>query len=232
MPNRNHSLIMKWKYLTFMHWEVSAKVLSSYIPNGMELDLFEGKAYIGLIPFLMSDVHPRLLFPLSIISDFPEFNVRTYVKVKNKSGVFFLTLDAQSYISCLYAPYAFGLPYNYSKGSIKVDNKKYTWRSTRSKKGFELSGCSEIKSAKMTLSKGSLEEFLFERYCLFSIRKNKIYIGYIKHDPWIIHQADVNLTSNNLVKSFELGIENFFDPELVHISAGVSVNAWSIEVMK
>ena len=64
MPNRNHSLIMKWKYLTFMHWEVF--VLSSYIPNGMELDLFEGKAYIGLIPFLMSDVHPKVIISIKL----------------------------------------------------------------------------------------------------------------------------------------------------------------------
>jgi len=232
MPDRKHSLVQEWKYLTFMHWKVSPEILSYHIPKGLELDLFEGKAYIGLIPFLMKDVHPRLLFPLNGISNFPEFNIRTYVKVKNKPGVFFLTLDAQSYITCLYAPYAYGLPYNYSKGSIKVDNKKYTWNSKRSRQGFELSGFSKIKSEVATLKTGTLEEFLFERYCLFSLRKNKICIGYIQHDPWNVYKAHAKLAINNLTKSFDLGIKNLLEPEHVHMSDGVYVNAWSLQVIK
>lgn len=232
MPTRKHSLIQEWKYLTFMHWEVSPKILSKYIPKDMELDLFEGKAYIGLIPFLMKDVHPRLLFPIGGISNFPEFNIRTYVKLNNKPGVFFLTLDAQSYITCLYAPYAYGLPYNYSKGNIKVDNKKYIWKSNRRRKGFELSGFSILESEAMIPSKGSLEEFLFERYCLFSLRNNKICIGYIKHNPWNIHRAHAKLQTNKLTKSFDLGIKNLLMPELVHMSKGVTVNAWSLQTIK
>ena len=229
MPERKHSLVQQWRYLTFMHWEVSPKLLYPYLPKGIELDLFEGKGYIGLIPFLMKDVHPRLLFPVDGISNFPEFNIRTYVKVKNKPGVFFLTLDAQSYITCLYAPYAYGLPYNYCKGNITVENKKYIWNSYRRKRGFELSGFSMIKSEAIIPDKGSLEEFLFERYCLFSIRNKKICIGYTKHNPWSVHRAHAKLVTNNLTKSFKLGIKNLLEPELVHISTGVYVNAWSLQ---
>jgi len=141
-------------------------------------------------------------------------------------------LDAQSYITCLYAPYAYGLPYNYSKGNIKVDNKKYIWKSNRRRKGFELSGFSILESEAMIPSKGSLEEFLFERYCLFSLRNNKICIGYIKHNPWNIHRAHAKLQTNNLTKSFDLGIKNLLMPELVHMSKGVTVNAWSLQTIK
>ena len=88
LPDRKYSLVQKWKYLTFMHWRVSPKILSHYLPEGIELDLYEGNAYVGLIPFLMKDVHPRLLFPINGISNFPEFNIRTYVKVNNKPGVY------------------------------------------------------------------------------------------------------------------------------------------------
>ena len=90
MPKTKHSLVQEWRYLTFMHWEVNPVKIASYLPEGIELDLHKGAAFVGLIPFMMKDVHPRLLFPVSGISNFPEFNVRTYVKFKNKPGVFFL----------------------------------------------------------------------------------------------------------------------------------------------
>jgi len=232
MPLRKHSLVQKWRHLTFMHWEVKPDILSDIIPKGIELDLFEGKAYIGLIPFLMKDVHPRFLFPISRISNFPEFNIRTYVRVDNKPGVYFLTLDAQSYITCLYAPYAFGLPYNYSKGMIKVDKNKYFWDSKRKSKGFELSGSSTAIGKAIIPKKGSIEAFLFERYCLFSLRNNKICIGFTKHNPWSLYKAHADLKINNLTKSFQLGIENLLEPELIHMSDGVYVNAWSLQIIK
>lgn len=232
MPGRKHLLVQEWRFLTFMHWEVSPEVISKHIPKGIELDFFEGRTYIGLIPFLMKNVHPRLFFPISGISNFPEFNIRTYVKVKNKPGVFFLTLDAQSYITCLYAPYAYGLPYNYTKGMIISEDKKYIWNSNRKIEGYELTGYSKMKSGPMVSGRGSLEEFLFERYCLYSLHDNKICIGYTKHNPWNIYKADVHIENNNLTKSFKLGIKNVLKPEIAHMSDGVYVNAWSLETIK
>ena len=77
-----------------MHWEVSIEKLSPHIPKGLEIDLFDGKAYVGTIPFLMKNVRPRLLPAVPGVSTFPEFNIRTYVKKNGKPGVLFLTLDA------------------------------------------------------------------------------------------------------------------------------------------
>ena len=232
LPDRKHSLVQEWKYLTFMHWRVSPKILSHYLPEGIELDLYEGNAYVGLIPFLMKDVHPRLLFPISGISNFPEFNIRTYVKVNNKPGVYFLTLDAQSLITCFYASRAYGLPYNYTMGKIEVNEKRYSWESKRFIKGYEVSGTSNMIGKSMISKQGSIEEFLFERYCLFALRNKKICVGYTKHNPWNIYVAQAEVKKNNLTKSFNLGIKNLLEPELVHMSEGVYINAWSIEYIK
>ena len=91
-----------------------------YIPEDLELDTFQGKAYVGTIPFIMEKVRPHFLPYLPFISTFPEFNVRTYVKKNGKAGVLFLTLDAQSYVTCTYAPRAYGLPYKYAKANVKI----------------------------------------------------------------------------------------------------------------
>ena len=90
--------------------------LAPYIPEGLELDIFEKKAYIGTIPFMMTGVRPRLALSVPGISTIPEFNIRTYVRQGGKAGVFFITLDAQSRVTCLYAPYTYGVPYRYAKG--------------------------------------------------------------------------------------------------------------------
>ena len=100
MPNRKHALVQEWRNLTFMHWEVDKETLAKHIPEGLEIDLFEGKAYVGTIPFEMRNVRPRLLPAVPGISTFPEFNVRTYVKRDNVPGILFLTLEAQSKITC------------------------------------------------------------------------------------------------------------------------------------
>ena len=79
MPPRSHALIQEWRNLGFLHWEVDPERLAPYIPEGLQLDTFEGKAYVGTIPFMMTNVRPRLTFSVPWISTFPEFNIRTYV---------------------------------------------------------------------------------------------------------------------------------------------------------
>lgn len=229
MPKTKHSLVQEWRFLTFMHWEVNPEKIACHLPEGIELDLYKGTAFVGLIPFMMKDVHPRLLLPIPGISNFPEFNIRTYVKVDNKPGVYFLTLDAESYITSLYAPLAYGLPYQYAKGGVQVEGNKYIWDSRRKIKGFELSGFSQKLGSIKTSQKGSIEEFLFERYCLYTKYKNKICIGYTSHNQWTFYEAKASFTINNLTKSFDLGINNLFEPDYTHVSDGVYVNAWSLQ---
>ena len=83
-----------WSRLLFAHWQVTPQALAPLIPAGLELDTFDGQAWIGVVPFQMSNVHPRGTFSVAGLSAFPELNVRTYVKRDDKPGVWFLSLDA------------------------------------------------------------------------------------------------------------------------------------------
>ena len=230
MPERKHSLEQNWVSLTFMHWEVDPDILRAHVPEDLEIDLFDGKAYIGIIPFRMEKVRPRKLPSVPLISNFPEFNIRAYVTSNGKSGVYFLTLDAQSYITCLYAPFAYSLPYKYAKCNLERNNQNgFIWHSKRRSDGLSLRGQSFPNGPILEAEKNSLEEFLFERYCLYVKHKGKTCRAYTYHEPWKYRVGDAELIENTLTDSYNLGINNILKPDLVHLSEGVEVLTWKIE---
>lgn len=228
MPTRPHALVQEWRNLTFMHWEVDIDKLLPHIPEGLEIDLFEGKAFVGTIPFVMKKVRPRLLPSVPGVSTFPEFNVRTYVTKNGKAGILFLTLDAQSRITCWYAPRAYGLPYRYAKCRLKVDGELYSWKSRRSSDGLELEGECRAIGEKKQASKDSIEEFLFERYSLYTNHKGSLNMAYTQHEPWIFQEGEATIVKNTLTEFYDLGID-ILKPDYTHISEGVYVHTWPIE---
>ena len=230
MPKRRHTLDQEWRFLTFMHWRVDIEKLRPHVPEGLEIDTFEGDAYIGLVPFMMKHVRPSWFVSTPGISNFPEFNIRTYVKKDGIEGVFFLTLEAKSLVTCNFAPRTYGLPYRYAKGRVKKSGNIWDWRSSRDKGQFKLAGTTEVIGEQMQAQPGSLEEFLFERYSLYTSHKGSLRRGYTHHNKWKFQLAKVELTENSLTESFNLGIDQPLTPELVHYSDGVRVRTFSIEL--
>jgi hypothetical protein len=233
MPDRGWSLRQNWINLTFLHWEVTPEKIEKYIPNGLELDLFNGKAYVGTIPFIMEKVRPRYLPSLPNISTFPEFNIRTYVKKNGKAGVLFLTLEAQSHMTCKFAPWAYGLPYIYAKSKVVIsEDGGYEWYSKRKSNGIILKGRSKAIGEIREAQKGTLEEFLFERYCLYVEYKDELKIAHTQHAPWKFQDGIANIEDNTLTEFYNLGIANCLSPEYVHVTKGVKVRTWSLEGVK
>ena len=230
MPARKYTLSQEWRDLTFMHWEVEVEKLTPHLPEGLDVDTFEGKAFIGVVPFVMKNVRPTWFFSTPFVSTFPEYNIRTYVRKDGIPGVFFLTLEAQSLVTCSYAPRAYGLPYRYAKGSVKKRGKNVNWHSSRNNGNLKLIGSTEITGDLQQALPGTLEEFLFERYSLYTSKNGKIMRGYTHHKKWNFQLAKVAITDNSLTESFALGIKNLSSPELVHFSSGVNVRTYSIEI--
>jgi uncharacterized protein YqjF (DUF2071 family)/predicted DCC family thiol-disulfide oxidoreductase YuxK len=230
MPNRRHTLDQDWRFLTFMHWRVDIKKLRPHVPEGLEIDTFEGNAYIGLVPFMMKNVRPSWFVSTPGVSNFPEFNIRTYVKKDGIAGVFFLTLEAKSLVTCNFAPRTYGLPYRYASGYVKKIGEQWNWKSSRNKGQFRLAGTTEVIGQEVQAESGSLEEFLFERYSLYTSHKGSLRRGYTHHNKWKFQDAKVEMTENSLTESFNLGIDEILTPELVHYSNGVRVRTYSIEL--
>jgi uncharacterized protein YqjF (DUF2071 family) len=229
IPKVRPALRQGWKKLTFLHWEVEPDILRTHLPDDLELDLHEGKAYVGCIPFVMEKVRPVFLPAVPGISTFAEFNIRTYVTKNGIPGVFFITLDAKSRVTCFYANKKYGLAYRYAKAKVSGSLQSgYSWSSIRSKDGVALSGSVKATSEVRQAEPDTLEYFLFERYSLYTVHKNRIYHGYTHHAKWWYADGEAKLETNTLVDSYDFGLKDTKKPDIVHLSEGVDVVAWHL----
>ena len=233
MPEGRWILRQNWKKLTFLHWEVEPDLLRPHLPEGLEIDLFDGKAYVGCIPFVMEKVRPAGLPAVPGISTFGEFNIRTYVIKDGVPGVFFLTLDAQSRVTCFYANRRYGLAYRYAKAKVTGTLASgYSWSSTRAKGGNALLGSAKPTSEVRQAEPGTLEYFLFERYSLYTAHNNRLRHGYTHHIKWLYTDAVADVKTNTLVEGYNLGIADATAPDLIHMSEGVDVVTWHLNLLE
>lgn len=176
-----------WSHLLFLHWEVSAEIIQQRLPEGLFVDTFEGKAYLGVIPFFMEKVRPRFCPPVPGLSWFQELNLRTYVYDKHgRPGVWFFTLDCDQWLAVKIARGSFHLPYHHATMSSEVDSGQLVYKSKRKGDATEqvFQYPQQLTNAKEAES-GTLEFFLLERYRLFSLRNDgSIYEGLVHHEPY------------------------------------------------
>src|SRR3569832_2218087 len=115
-------MYQSWRHLLFIHWVVLAESLAPMLPPGLTLDTFEGRAYVGLVPFTMIGVRPVWFPRFPPITDFHETNVRTYVhKDGANPGVWFLSLDAANALAVRVARGQWRLPYHFSRMEMDHD---------------------------------------------------------------------------------------------------------------
>ncbi len=234
LPEKPWHMQMRWLNLSFMHWEVPGEALRKLVPKGLELDLFEGKAYIGIVPFEMRDVKPRFSPSIQGLSHFAELNVRVYVTAEGKPGVWFFSLDAANPIAVRLARAGFFLPYFDAQMSVMVLAERIYYQSKRTHKGAmkanfvaEYEPTSEVYLSK----KGTLEHFLTERYCLYAQDKQgQLYRGEIHHQPWPLQQAKAEIRVNTMTEQIALPLPETVP--LLHFAKAIDVVAWLPEKVK
>ncbi len=175
-------MFQTWGDLLFLHWEIDPAEIEKRIPAGLNVDLHDGKAYLGLVPFFMKKIRPRFLPAMPWLSNFLELNVRTYVHDKNgRPGVWFFSLDCNQPIAVEIARKFFHLPYQHAKMSSDGKNYHCQRKGENETATFEYPKMGPLKTAEL----GSLEFFLLERYLLFSeSRKGEIYCGQVHHEAY------------------------------------------------
>lgn len=217
LPQTKWSYYQEWNNVLFLHWKVPVHLLRELVPKELEIDLFSGDAYISIVAFRMQNVRPRNLPALSFISDFGEINVRTYVVRDGRSGVFFLSIEAEKWCSTLIAKFLSGLPY--AKSDIVISDCVYT--SKNHSKKFDLKAAFNV--GELCKEKLNLDKWLTERYCLYLESKESLFRYDIHHKEWEIKR--VKLTDLDL--NYKIGAFRFTNtPEFVHYSEGVKVLAW------
>ena len=235
-PNRSWVMRMNWLDLLFMHYRVDLSSLRRLIPEPLEIDTFDGDAWIGIVPFRMTGVAPRLVPSLPGLSSFPELNVRTYVTFNGKPGVWFFSLEATNRLAVRFARSMFYLPYMDAKIDFRAGNKSTngTWIKYKSTRTHRNEPAAELECEYRPIGDvfrarpGTLEYFLTARYCLYCAnQKGQIYRGEIDHEPWAIREAQAIVTRNTMTDG--LGIELPDQPPVLHFSRKIRTVAWTIE---
>lgn len=215
-----------WHNLLFMHWPVPASVLRAHIPPAAAIDEREGTAWLGLVPFTMTGVTMRSMPALPWLSAFAEMNLRTYVTVDGKPGVWFLRMDCARLPAVLAARSLLGLPYVWSR--MRVDERTlpiaYDSRSgpARFRATYQPTAPAREPPA------GSLEAFLTERYCLYTVRARRLWRVVIHHPPWPLQAAAADVGTNTVHAA--LGLPGPAGAPLVHFAKRIDVIGWGPEL--
>jgi uncharacterized protein YqjF (DUF2071 family) len=226
MPHGPWVMTQTWHELLFAHWPVDAGALRAQIPSQFPLDLFDGTAWLGVVPFRMTNVAPRGVPSLPWISEFPELNVRTYVRVNDKAGIYFFSLDAASTLAVQAARTLLNLPYYPAAMSVRPDADDIEYDSRRDEgTAAALSARYRPVGAAFEAISGSLEYFLVERYCLYNLdHRGAPYRLEIHHLPWRLQRADAEFTRNTMVEAAGVSLPDV--KPLLHFSKRQDMVAW------
>lgn len=227
LPVKRWSYYQEWNKALFLHWKVPADILQQFLPSGLMLDTFENEAWISIVAFTMEKIRPKNLPAFSPISNFHEINIRTYINQGNKSGVYFLNIEAQKQLSAVISGMLSGLPYEKAKMKRIYQKGLQTYSSNQQKKGFEFTANYQVSNN--PVSKSELDLWLTERYCLYLDKGEKNYLYEIHHLPWELQEVHVSdLHTNYQIGSIDLNRK----PDLIHYSKGVDVIAWKKEKLQ
>lgn len=221
LPEEQWLFYQEWNRAIFLHFEVPYDVLRALVPEDLEIDDLDGKYYVSIVPFTMENIRPRNLPAVSFISDFDEINVRTYVKMKGKPGVYFLNIEVGKSLSAFVSRTVSGLPYEKSEMKRTTD----TYMSLNEKKRFFLKAKYEIGDIVQT--KTSLDKWLTERYCLYVYVDEELYRYEIHHKEWEVH----TISFETLEFDYRIGELHLTEDNVIsqHYSPGVVVASWDKE---
>jgi uncharacterized protein YqjF (DUF2071 family) len=219
-----------WSNLLFAHWPVARERLEEVVPPQLPLDEFDRTAWIGITPFRVESLRLRGMPPLPWLSFFPELNVRTYVTVDGKPGIYFFSLDAGRRSAVISARRVYRLPYFHAEMARHAEGEHVRVRSRRiSDDGPEAAFRSTYRAAgpATPARPGSLEYFLTERYCLYTLdERQRVLRGEIHHRPWPLQNAEAEVQENSMARPFGVALEG---SPLLHFSAHQDVVLWRNE---
>jgi len=219
----------RWRSLLFLHWSVPVAALRPLVPRDLDLDLWDGQAYVGVVPFAMEGVRPAWC-PERLAFQFLETNVRTYVSHRGRPGVYFFSLEAASRIAVWTARLVWGLPYYQAAMSMTRNNERVSYATRRRGSGASHRVEYRIGDWLGPAAPGTLEFYLLERYLLFVARRGRLDCGQVHHSPYPAQRATVEQVHDELVAAAGLPPVDRL-PDWVHYAAGVDVEIFPLQVV-
>jgi uncharacterized protein len=218
-----------WRELLFAHWTLPPEAVRRVVPPQLPLDLRDGSAWVGVTPFRVTGLRAHCLPPIPGTSSFLEINVRTYVVVDGRPGIYFFSLDASSRAAVFAARRGYRLPYFHGRMGMERNGAAVAYsHERRSGDGPAASfrGEYEPTGPRLSVVDGSLERWLAERYCLYTIgSEGQVVRADIHHHPWPLQPARAELALNRMGE--QVGLDLSGEP-LLHYSHRQDTILWAL----
>ena len=233
-PLRSGPWIMRqrWHHLLFAHWPVDPQALREAVPRELELDRFAGEVWLGLVVFRLSGIKLRGMPEVKAVASFPEVNVRTYVRYQGQPGVYFISLDADNPLAVAIARPWYGLNYYNAEIHYGKDIDGFHFKSRRIERGLPearldvtYAPAAEHLAAPETDSV-QLQKWLTERYCYYSVSRDKVRRCDIEHRPWSLQAAHASFRENSMVHAWDLDLDGA--DALLHYSHYMEAHVWPL----
>ena len=216
-----------WGKLLFLHWRIEEKFLRPLVPAALEIDTFDGFAWIAVTPFTMWGIRASFLPPIPGASAFHELNVRTYVHLNGVPGVWFFSLDAANAPAVWGARHFYHLPYFKAEMSLEQKGKTIEYSSKRMNSPAEFHATWDIGEPLPESQPGTLQFFLTERYCLYTSHRGQLYRARIFHPPWSLQAATLSAFDSTMIES--PGLPTPHGEPLLHYSEKIAVDIWPLK---
>jgi uncharacterized protein len=228
MPGGPWVMTQTWHDLLFAHWPVDVDALRPHVPGGFEIDLFDGQAWLAVVPFHMTNVAPRGIPALPWVSAFPELNVRTYVRVGGRAGVYFFSLDASNPVAVGVARTMAHLPYFTAEMRVEERDGWIHYASRRKRtSSAEFAAKFRPTGPPAPPVAGTLEHFLTERYCLFTVDPSfHAFTLDIHHPPWPLQPAEAEIQVNTMAEAAGIRVPSM--APLLHFARRQDMVAWDL----
>ena len=212
-------MFQAWRGLTFLHWPYQPESIRHLLPENVELDTFDGAAWLGLTPFLLAGLRPPFLPAIPWISCFPEMNVRTYVRTSDgQRGIWFFSLEADRLAAVAGARLTYGLPYRWAAMRIRFHVARVEYSSRR----HSGPGRAHIIIRRQSRIEASARErFLTARFRLYTRIAGRLAFAPVDHEPWPLETATLEHLEQDVIQNSNLPSPS--GEPLVRFSPGVSV---------
>lgn len=238
LPPGRWEVSQRWNDLLFAHWPIAPAALAALLPEGLQIDTFQGSAWLGVAPFWMDRIKIRGLPPIPGAFRFADLSLRTYVRDQRTGtpGIYFFSLDAGSLLAVLAARFCYHLPYHWAEMRHEPRaEREFSFYSRRLFSAREVAFRARYRglgpNARLAEGRsGTLEYFLMERYCLFTrdsagkpVRANIHFV------PWPLEEAEAEIEHNDLPAAIGIRLPRM-EPVL-HYSRRLAVYIWPAELL-
>ena len=239
LPAGRWAMTQRWNDLLFAHWPIPVAQMAALLPDWLEVDTFQGSAWLGVVPFWLDRIKIRGVPPIPGARSFPDLNLRTYVRDQftGTPGVYCFSLDASNLLAVAVARSYYHLPYYWSNMQLEQrSEREFAFYSRRRFSNREVVFNARYRglgpSTRLAENRsGTLEHFVAERTCLFSTdRTGQLVRANLHYVPWPLEDAEAEIERNDLATSIGLTLPNT-DP-ILHYSRRLAVYIWPREFVR